>query len=117
MGIIEIDKTKIPYSFDILLSNRVYTLNINYNILFDFFTADLLLNGNVLAKNEKLVLGQFLFREIAEDSEHNINPNFPTELLYIGTSDNKVQRLGFENLGTNVFLYCIQRSEVNESAS
>lgn len=114
MGIIEIDKTKIPYSFDIQLSGQIYTFNINYNILFDFFTADLSLNGTPLVKAEKLVLGQFLFREDCEDKEHNINSNFPNELLYVGSSDNTIQRVSYDNLGSSVFLYCVDRSEVNE---
>jgi len=112
MDIIDIDKTIVPYTFDINLSNRIYTININYNVLFDFFTADLLLNGAVLVKDEKIVLNQFLFREIAEDSEHNLDPNFPTELFYIGTTDNNIKRVSFSNLGDTVFLYSIDRSEV-----
>lgn len=112
MEIIDIDKTMVPYKFDINLSNRIYTFIINYNVMFDFFTADLLLNGTILVKSEKLVLNQFLFREIAEDSEHNIDPNFPTELLFVGTTDNTIKRVSYENIGDTVFLYCIDRSEV-----
>lgn len=114
MDSIDIDKTLVPYKFDINLSSRIYTFVINYNVLFDFFTADLLLNGSVLVKDEKLVLNQFLFRDISEDSDHNQDPNFPSELLFVGTTDNTIKRISYDNLGDTVFLYCISRNEVIE---
>lgn len=112
MGIIEINKSQIPYKFEIKLSSRIYEIVINYNFLFDFFTADLMLNNVTLIKSEKLVLNQFLFRDVCEDKEHNINSDFPKELLFIGTNDETISRISYDNLGETVFLYYAEREEV-----
>lgn len=112
MGIIDIDITQVPYSFEINLSGRIYTIAINYNVVYNFFTADLILNGVTLIKGEKLILNQFLFRDYAEDKDKNLNPNFPAELLYVSATDNSVKRCGYDELGTTVFLYYVDRDEV-----
>ena len=112
MGIIDINKNLVPYQFDITLSGKTYTIDIKYNILFDFFTASLSLGDTVLVENEKLVLGQFLFREQGEDQDHNLNPNFPEEFLYVGTTDDSIERVSWDNLGNTVFLYYAEREEV-----
>lgn len=112
MGIININKYLIPYSFTIKLSGSTYTVSIKYNVLFDFFTASLSLGDMTLVENEKLVLGQFLFREQGEDMEHNINSDFPQELLYVGSEDISIERVTWDNFGDTVFLYYVERSEV-----
>jgi predicted NAD-dependent protein-ADP-ribosyltransferase YbiA (DUF1768 family) len=114
MDFIEIDKTLIPYRFEIKLSDKIYTFYINYNCFFDFFTADLILNGTTLVTAEKLVLNEFLFRDVFEDEEHNLNPNAPQELLFVGSNDNSVKRVSYDNLGETVFLYVVDRTEVLE---
>lgn len=112
MGIIEIEKDLMPYRFDITLSGRTYTLAFNYNVDFDFFTADLFLGDTALVSGEKVVLNQFLFKEAAEDSEHNINPDFPEEILFVGSTDDSIQRVSYDNFGDSVLLYYAERDEV-----
>lgn len=113
MGIIEIDKNLIPYTFDIELSGRLYTIEINYNYIFDFFTIDLYLDNKPLVKSEKLVLNEILFKDIYEDKEGNLNEKFPTEIL-IPLGNNDVERITYDNFGTEVQLYYAERSELNE---
>lgn len=112
MGIININKYLIPYSFTIKLSGFTYTISLKYNVLFDFFTASLSLGDKTLVENEKLVLGQFLFREQGEDVDHNINSDFPQELLYVGSEDTTIERVTWDNFGDTVFLYYVERDEV-----
>ncbi len=112
MGIININKDLVPYVFDIILSSKTYTITIKYNILFDFFTASLSLGDTVLVENEKLVLGEFLFNQ-GEDTNHNLNSNFPEEILYVGTEDKSIERVSWNNIGDTVFLYYMERSEVS----
>ena len=112
MDIIPIYLNDIPYTSEITLSNKVYTLAFNYNFSYDFFTASLSLNGKILVENEKIVLQQFLFREACEDKDHNVNPNFPNELIFCGTEDNTIDRVSITNFGDTVNLYSVDRSEV-----
>lgn len=112
MGIIEIDKTLVPYQFDITLSNKNYTINVNYNYTFDFFTIDLILGTKVLVKAEKVVLDQFLFKEIYKDANGNLNEDFPEEVLFVSSGDNIVKRVSFDNLGDTVFLYYAEKEEL-----
>lgn len=116
MYIMPIDLNSVPYTFEITLSGRVYKIALRYNTLYDFFTADLILNNVILVSQEKLVLGQFLFREVAEDKEHNINPDFPNELLYVGSEDETIGRVSITNLGDSVQIYIVDRSEVLANA-
>ncbi|KGN04169.1 phage baseplate plug family protein [Clostridium haemolyticum] len=109
--IIDIDKNMIPYEFELELSNRIYTFEIDYNFMFDFLTVTLKLNDKVLA-TEKAVLNEILFKEFYIDKEHNFNEEFPKELLYFGSNDNNVIRLTFDNLGEEVNLYCINPIEL-----
>ena len=94
------------------LSGRTYTLVFNYNATFDFFTVDLLLGDTVLVEGEKMVLNEFLFREAGEDSEGNINPNFPEEVLFMASTDDSIQRVSYDNLGDSVLLWYAERSEI-----
>jgi len=113
MGIIEIDKNLIPYTFDIELSGRLYTIEINYNYIFDFFTIDLYLDNKPLVKSEKLILNEVLFKDIYEDKEGNLNEKFPTEIL-IPLGNNDIKRITYDNFGKDVQLYYAERSELNE---
>lgn len=112
MGVIEIDKTLVPYSFNVELSGFVYTFTINYNFLFDYFTVDLKLGDTVLVAGEKLVLNEILFRDLAEDKDGNLNNNFPREILFPAASDNSIERITYDNFGSEVQLYYADRSEV-----
>jgi len=115
-SIIDINISQIPFNFDISLSGRIYNIALRYNVIFDFFTADLKLNNTMLVQNEKLVLDQFLFREVYEDIEHNLNPDFfSKELLYVGCEDNKIKRVSLDNLGDTVNIYVIDRKELMPS--
>ena len=113
MGIIEIDKNLIPYVFDIELSDRVYTIEINYNYIFDFLTIDLYLDKKPLVKSEKLILNEVLFKDIYEDKDGNLNEEFPTEIL-IPLGNNDIKRITYDNFGKDVQLYYAERSELNE---
>jgi len=110
MGIIEIDKNLIPYQFDIELSGRIYTMEINYNYMFDFFTIDLYLDKKPLVKSEKLIINEILFKELYEDNEGNLNEEFPTEIL-IPLGNNDTDRITYDNFGIDVQLYYAERGE------
>ena len=64
---IDIDVSKVPYSFSIKLTDKTYTFTIKYNEVGKFFTVDLLdLNGDVLVFGEIIRYGRALFN-VVED--------------------------------------------------
>ena len=55
---IDIDVSKVPYSFSIKLTDKTYTFTVKYNEVGKFFTVDLLdLNGDVLVFGEIIRYG------------------------------------------------------------
>lgn len=114
MEVLEIDKELIPYEFDIELSNRIYTIGINYNYLFDYFTVDLKLGDTVLVQNEKLIIDKILFSSVCEDFSHNLDDEFPTEIIIPVANNDSIDRITFDNLNNDVILYVVGREELNE---
>lgn len=113
MGIIEIDKALVPYTFNLELSGLIYTFTINYNFLFDYFTVDLALGDTDLVVGEKLVLNEILFRDLSEDKDGNLNNSFPSEILFPSASDDSITRITYDNFGSEVQLYYADRNEVS----
>ena len=65
---IDIDVSKVPYSFSIKLTDKTYTFTVKYNEVGKFFTIDLLdLNGDVLVFGEIIRYGRALFN-VVEDA-------------------------------------------------
>lgn len=96
--VIPIDKEDIPYMFDIELEQEIFTFEINYNSRFDFFTVDLIRNGEVLAYGEKLVYGQPLFKSYAT----NLFPKVKITPKAVGGN---VETITYTNFYETVFLY------------
>jgi len=109
MRYIQIEKDKIPYSFDILLSNKAYTINLRYNNYSGDFTADLELNELTLIKGKKIVLNELLFEEFAYDTNGNKNVNFYDELLSFYDLTWQEKELTLDNLQETVLLYVMDR--------
>lgn len=100
MEYIEIDRDMIPYKFDITLQNETYTFQVNYNTLKDFFTIDLYKNNEVIVLGEKLVYGKPLFISSRYKDIPKVNI-VPLDLT------GRVERITFENLNEEVFLFLI----------
>lgn len=100
MEYIDINKSLIPYSFDITLVGETYTFEVNYNSKYDFFTIDLLKNNEVIVLGEKLIYGKPLFTS----SQHKDIPKI--DLLPYDLSDN-TERITFNNMNESVFLYMV----------
>lgn len=65
---IDIDVSKVPYSFSIKLTDKTYTFTIKYNEVGKFFTVDLLdLNGDVLVFGEIIRYGRALFNVVEDE--------------------------------------------------
>lgn len=97
---IDIDKTEIPYAFEVELDGEVYGLEINYNQSFDYFTVDLFKEGVVLVIGEKLVLNRPLFRNF-------VSIDLPkTQIIPLDRAGN-AKRITWDNFNETVFLYVV----------
>ena len=65
---INIDVSKVPYSFSVKLTDKTYTFTVKYNEIGKFFTVDLLdLNGDVLVFGEVIRYGRALFNVVEDE--------------------------------------------------
>ncbi|EFV74426.1 hypothetical protein HMPREF1013_05306 [Bacillus sp. 2_A_57_CT2] len=94
---INIEKPLIPYRFEIELGAEIFELEIRYNEIGDYFTIDLIKDGEVLAYGEKIVYGEPLFSEI-------FDTRFPGPLIIPIDESGQETRVGYENLNVTVFL-------------
>ena len=94
---IEIEKELIPYRFEIELGVELFEMEINYNLVYDFFTMDLYKDNEVLVYGEKLTYGVPLFEEVFDS-------RFPGPTIIPFDESGQEQRVTFENLNVTVFL-------------
>ena len=101
---IDIDTSKVPYSFTVKLEDKTFTLVIKYNDAGGFFTADLLtVTGEVLAFGDPIRYGRPLFGPIE-------NERFPLPVIIPQClTGEDVTEVTFENFGKEVRLYLHER--------
>ena len=107
-GVLPIEKDLIPYQFDILLSNKTFTIQINYNEFFNKITVDLLRNGTALVQGEKIVYNVALFETFQRDSNYTYNENYFTEILLPLDPSDEETEVTFTNLQDTVFIYILE---------
>lgn len=96
---IEIDKTLIPYQFDIDLSGETYTFGINYNERFDFFTFDISKGDDVILNGEKLILNKQLF-------SGNKDQRLPQNIYLIPLDESGTEtRITWDNLNSKIYIF------------
>ena len=101
---IEVDASRVPYSFTVKLADRTYAFTIKYNDEGGFFTIDLFdVNGAVLAFGEVVRYGRPLFN-VVEDERFPIPVIIPSCI----TSDD-ISEVTQENFGKDVKLYLYDR--------
>ncbi|MFZ0578948.1 MAG: hypothetical protein WAM41_15730 [Psychrobacillus psychrotolerans] len=94
---IEIEKELIPYRFEIELGVELFEMEINYNLVHDFFTIDLHKDDEVLVYGEKITYGVPLFEEVFDS-------RFPGPTIIPIDESEREQRVTYENLNETVFL-------------
>ena len=97
---IEIDASRVPYSFSVKLDDRTFTFHIRYNEQGGFFTADLAVaaTGEPLVYGDIIRYGRPLFNSVEDE-------RFPTRLSGDGTAE-----VTMENFGKDVKLYVYRRA-------
>ena len=92
-----VDKSLIPYSFDIVLSNEVFSLSFSYNESGDLFTVSLYKDGELIV-TEPIVYGQPLFADVYKPNK------YPAERIVPIDESGNENKVTFDNFGTTVFL-------------
>lgn len=65
---IELDPNEIPVQFEIDFEEDTFTMGINYNETYDFFTVDLWDDeGSIIVLGEKIVLNRPLFESLTDE--------------------------------------------------
>jgi len=101
---IDIDASKVPYSFSVKLTDKTYRFTIRYNEYGEFYTADLSTTlGEVLAYGDIVRYGRPLFGTI-EDERFPLPVIIPQCL----TGD-KIDTITAANFGKEVKLYLHER--------
>lgn len=101
---IDIDVSKVPYSFSIKLTDKTYTFTVKYNEVGKFFTVDLLdLNGDVLVFGEIIRYGRALFNVVEDE-------RFPLLVIIpVCITGEEISEVTPENFGKEVKLYLYER--------
>lgn len=69
---IPVNKSLIPYSFDILLGAEWFNLRVDYNETADLFTITLSKDGEVVVYNEPVIYGMPLFGDLYQPNKYPI---------------------------------------------
>lgn len=93
-----ITKEMIPYSFNILLADELFTLGVNYNEKHDFFTVSLAKNGETKCEGEPIIYGRPLFSDLYQAGE------FPCIDIIPIDGSGRNDKVTFENFNDTVFL-------------
>lgn len=104
MKYIKIEKELIPYEFEVSLKGEMFKFEVNYNEDFDFFAIDLYKNDEIIILGEKLVYGRPLFLPC-------LHKDIPKAYILPYDISESVNRITFENLNEQVFLYLVEDDE------
>jgi len=104
---INIDKSLIPYRFDIALDGITYTLHISYNAMRDFFVVDLYHGNETIVLGERIMYGVPLFL----NSQHLNAPHVPIIPYDLALNENRVT---WNNFNNTVFLWLPEMDEGTE---
>lgn len=102
---IEIDTTKVPYTFSVKLDDRTYSFTVRYNDTGGFFTIDLSIasTGEVLAYGDPVRYGRPMFGPIEDE-------RFPLPVIIpVCLTGDEIDTVTFENMGKEVKLYLFER--------
>jgi len=105
MRFLPVFKNDIPYSCDIRIAGTTFNFTFNYNSQGDFFTVDLEKGDEVLAVGEKVVYGRAMFSSFL-DARFPAWPIIPFDMAA------SVDRVGWRELGSDVFLFVIDPEEL-----
>lgn len=93
-----INKSLIPYSFDIMLADELFNLTVNYNEKHDFFTVALEKEGVMICEGEPIIYGSPLFGDIYKAGKYPCIDIIPLD------ESGERDTVTFKTLNESVFL-------------
>lgn len=102
--VIEIDVSRVPYEFDIVLADETFRIGVEYNETGAFFTLSLSKKDEETGEfvevcaSEPLVYGVPLWNDVYK------NGKFPALVIIPYDESGEANAVTFDNLGRNVFL-------------
>ena len=94
---IEINKSLIPYTFNIALGGEEFTFRVDYNNTGGFFTVELSKNGETICSGEPIKYGKRLFSDVW-------SPKFPTIDIVPIDPSGEYNAVTYDNLCEGVIL-------------
>lgn len=105
---IEIDKSQMPYKFNIVFGAEEFNLEFKYNETADLFTCTLSKNDKVLVYDEPLIYGLRLFKDVYDAD------TFPCLDIVPYDESGQNNTVTFNDMGVTVFLTIDDRNEDGE---
>ena len=102
---IEINKELIPYTFDILLSGKTFTIRVDYNASGNLFVLSLYKDGKLIRAGQPLIYGTRLWETVYVSGE------YPMEDIVPFDESGQSIAVTFDNLNNTVFLVIDNQSE------
>lgn len=104
MKYIDINKSQIPYQFELNIKDEVFQFVVLYNSVGDYFTLNLYKDHKEVIFGEKIVYGVPVFENFSY---------LPIPKITIKPYDTtgKTDRITFENLSEDVFLYVLDSAD------
>lgn len=102
-----VDKSLIPYNFDILLGAELFNLGFSYNKTADLFTVTLSKNDKVIVYDEPVIYGKPLFDEMYQAGKYPILSIVPWDESGMNT------KVTYDNFSETVFLTIRQGADYN----
>lgn len=102
MNIIEINKSLIPYDFNIAFGGELFNLRVDYNNTGGFFTIELSKNGEILCAGEPIIYGKTLFSDVR-------NTKFPKVDIIPKDPSGAYNTVTYDNLSDSIFLAVEER--------
>lgn len=96
--VIEIEKSEIPCSYDIVLGAEEFNLTFKYNEACDLFTCTLAKNDEILVYDEPFIYGVPLFADIYDSQK------FPCLDIVPFDESHTEQTVTWDNFGEKVLL-------------
>lgn len=96
--VINIEKSLLPYQFNIVLAGELFTLGLNYNATADLFTVDLYKNNELICAGEPIVYGFPLWQDVYKAG------TFPAVDIVPLDPSGERNRVTYDNLGDTVLL-------------
>lgn len=100
MKYISIDKNRVPYEFEIVLSNETFQFEVNYNSYGDFFTITLFKDHVRIIDNYKVVYNVILFENLKY-------LGVPKVIIKPFDTTGNTEVANYDSLNEDVFLYVL----------